>query len=278
MKLHLHIGAHKTATTHFQNVLEINKGLYPSGYEYIPMDEFRRNVTQPLDKGVNFCKSDFDEIFSSTPSVLIISEENISGHLNKILFNYDYLYPQLESRLTRLADFIKTFDEVEVWFSVRAMDSILPSMYCEFLRCCKFRPFEKILSGKYEQSWMPVINTIRECLPEAKINIVQYENYTSNLPKIISHIFNNNNGWNYQLNTRHRESFSHTTIDTFRKYNLIIPKFLTRATLNYISRASSKRQIGGKFSPFSQHQKQLLQSLYASDLATIKEMENVKLF
>ena len=133
MKLHLHIGAHKTATTHFQNVLATNQYLYPIGYKYIPMTDFRRNVTRLIGNKMNDFKPYLDEAIKDSPDVIIVSEENICGE-TKDIFECDYLYPRLESRLTSMVNFIEAFDEVEGWFSIRAMDTFLPSMYCEYLR------------------------------------------------------------------------------------------------------------------------------------------------
>jgi len=277
MKLHLHIGAHKTATTHFQNVLATNQYLYPIGYKYIPMIDFRRNVTRLIGNKMHDFKPYLDEALKDSPDVIIVSEENICGE-TKDIFECDYLYPRLESRLTSLVNFIKAFDEVEVWFSIRAMDTFLPSMYCEYLRHFKFKPFDKSLLGRHhEQSWIPVIQAIGLCLPKATINIIQYENYPSNLPSIINHIYKDTSGWDCLTDIRHRESFNHFAIDIYRKFNLISPKLLT-SFIKLLSKTYHKDNLVGKFSPFDQNQRKLLRSMYVNDLVTITKMKNVNVF
>ena len=277
MKLHLHLGAHKTATTHFQNVLMDNNDKYPDGYQYIPMEDFRANVTPFIGSRIDQCKPYLNEIQRSSPDVLIVSEENIAGEA-KDIFNYHYLYSRLEARLGNLSEAMDKFDDVEIWFSIRSMDEFLPSMYCEYLKYWKFKPFKKVFCGDYEQSWVPVVKAITKCFPHAKINIVQYENYTTTLPIIIDQIFGNNSGWNYQLDTRYRQSFSHIAIESISKIYFILPLVFTSMVLAEMSKYAYRHQSDHKFSPFTEQEKRLLRSIFAKDVKAISGMDNVILY
>lgn len=157
MKLHLHLGAHKTATTHFQNVLDENRSLYEHNAYYVSMQEFRNNVTHANNFLNPSCNSEVDSYLNKLTEIeqqiLIISEENIIGQTEE-MYRSDCLYNSAEKRLNRLNAFISKFSDVCIWFSIRSMDTFIPSMYCEYLLHYRYKRFSEVFSRQYAQSWI----------------------------------------------------------------------------------------------------------------------------
>ena len=50
-EIRLHIGAHKTATTHFQDIMELNQAFFAErGVTYVPRKAFRRSIAGALSR------------------------------------------------------------------------------------------------------------------------------------------------------------------------------------------------------------------------------------
>lgn len=279
MKLHLHLGAHKTATTHFQNVLETNRSFYPKDTNYVSMQSMRnhlvwgKNNTLVWHRSGNYLKS----LLNTHHSVLIISEENISGE-TKDIFTHSSLYEKLEPRLTSLLEFISQFEEIEIWFSIRSMDSFLPSIYCESLKHFPYNRFNRVYQGHIEHSWVPVIQQIRNVLPCSRINILRYENYMEALPQVISCMFKSNESWNYLVDERPLSSLNHDAVTLLDKMRFVLPKRVPRKFVQNLSNKFDYFSGGTKFSPFCEREKEYLNNQYENDINIIRILENVILY
>ena len=274
MKLHLHLGAHKTATTHFQKVLEVNRCLYPSNISYIEMEQFRNNVRWKGDcVDLTVCGSYLEEIKNSSPT-LVISEENLSGDTGNIHRDL-FLYSRIENKLKGLECFTKAFDDIEIWFSVRSMDGFIPSVFCESLRHHRYRKFEGVYAGNYTQIWFPVIQSICRLFPNSRINVIRYENYTTILPLVIERIFGENEGWDYLKDERPRPSMNHYACKLMASLGPVIPGSVSSKLVQRLSRLLNDNNIGHKFAPFNQKQVDDLLKLYEKDIKAIKQIEQV---
>lgn len=274
MKLHLHLGAHKTATTHFQKVLEVNRCFYYDNISYIEMEEFRSNLRWKGGR-VDFpsCGAYLNEIKGSC-STLVISEENLSGEAKDIYKNL-FLYSEIENRLDSFRTFTQDFDEIEVWFSIRSMDSFLPSIYCESLKHWRYKKFAKVYAGNYTQTWLPVIKSIRRVFPNARINVIRYDNYMAVLPSVIKRIFGENENWDYLEESRLRASMNHYACNLTPPGMRFIPAKISSRMLQGLSNLLNTNNLGHKFSPFNQQQVDGFLSVYEKDINVIKQMKQV---
>ena len=273
----MHLGAHKTATTHFQKVLEVNRCLHPSNISYIEMEQFRSNLRWKNGRvDVTSCGAYLDEIKRSC-STLVISEENLSGEAKDIYKNL-FLYSDIENRLSSLGEFTQDFDEIEVWFSIRSMDGFLPSIYCESLKHWRYRKFDKVYAGNYSQTWLPVIKSIRRVFPKARINVIRYENYKSALPLVIKKIFGKSENWDTLEGSRPRESMNHYACNLMPPGMKFIPAKISSRTLQGISNLLNDNNLGYKFAPFNQQQVDGLLDVYTKDINVIKKMKQVFLY
>jgi len=184
MHLHLHIGAHKTATTHLQNLLEETSEQYSHKTTFLPNSLVREKM---IFAGNDLKNEDFQNychrLSSSGAEHLIISDENICGHTYHI-FKEEQLYQHLKRRLHSLAFLTDMFETINIWLTIRNPLTFMPSIYCEALRWGKFRTFNEVYRGRHQQSWLPVIDNICTVFKEAKINVLLYEHYGKNLPQL----------------------------------------------------------------------------------------------
>lgn len=277
MKLHLHLGAHKTATTHFQSVLEQNRDIYEKNACYISMEEFRANVTY-AGKIINpYCYSEVDSYLNKLSEVkhqsLIVSEENIIGDI-KHIYHSKKLYVDLENRLDRLNDFVSKFSDVDIWLSIRSMDTFIPSMYCESLLHWRYRNFGKVFSGQYAHSWVPVILAIRKALPSVTINVIPYESYREILPKWLEIVTGVKSGWNLMQDDRPRSSFNSLAVKMLFYANPFIPQNKTSLFMEAVSNYLFRIGKGEKFMPFNDEIISSLGKLYEDDLKVIDNLSN----
>ncbi|MEJ8567759.1 hypothetical protein [Elongatibacter sediminis] len=282
MELHLHLGAHKTASTHFQRVMLCNRRLYEHAAHYVPLNEFRANVTRAsrfLDPRCRGAVDDYLVRLGSTQSrSLIISEENILGEANDA-YRARRLYRHLGKRAGRLKEFVSGFEDTTIWIAVRSMDEFIPALYCEALLHFRIRRFGRFFSGRYEQSWVPVILTLRDIFPQTKIIVIPYETYRETLPHWVAAMTGVDTGWDLLSGERPRESANHFAV----KIMGVVHPFCSRArapvVLEALSRHFYRKGIGGKFSPFGESVRNRLRSRYKSDLQEIESLgEGISLF
>ena len=274
MKLHLHFGAHKTATTHFQNVLEANRELYDSNTNYICSKEIRKKLRWSNDRVNLKASQPYLTDIKQSSTKLIISEENLSGE-TKDIYRQLFLYSNLEKRLNSFKCFTKSFDEVEIWFGIRSMDGFLPSIYCESLRHWPYNKFNNVYAKNYNQTWLPVIKRIKNIFPDSRINVIRHEHYMDNLPSIIKRIFDTNELWDYLEDERPRVSMNHYAINLMNVAHFFIPSVFFSSTVQNISDLMYKNNIGYKFTPFSQTQIDDFLDIYLKDINQIKQLDNV---
>src|SRR3954451_9411374 len=178
MLTHLHVGAHKTATTYIQSMLAANvSALHANGIGYLPLAEFRRLVTfklMKLDTGFFHLKDKVDRFFSHGRSDringLLLSDENIIGVCPNFV-ETGKLYQQAPARLRQLRKLLGG-NEIHMFFAIRAYDTFIPSAYGEALRNQrKFVPFEDFWDRvDLEQCRWPVIfNRMREALQPERV-------------------------------------------------------------------------------------------------------------
>lgn len=135
LKIHLHIGAHKTATTFVQTRLEGHKRLAALGVAVAPHARVRTEIADRLDgssltrfvgrsvaSGVKGVLADYEQA-----RLLVISDENLAGPMAS-LESPDGMYPALGSRLDTLLDSLDGHD-VTVFLSVRDYAAFFSSAY-----------------------------------------------------------------------------------------------------------------------------------------------------
>lgn len=187
--LRLHLGVHKTATTHAQAALAAlatdcsRRGISVLTPETIRdsglMEAFLQDVLEPGVSDVRRRIALVDALRDqgATGATLIVSEENIFGNADELLANP--IFPHMKNR-TRNLRALAARTETEVFLSLRSWDEILPSAYATALRF-KSVPdgFEAVRSAALASPpcWIAFLDRVMSCFPKARLRLWRQEDY-----------------------------------------------------------------------------------------------------
>jgi hypothetical protein len=277
MHLHLHLGLHKTATSHLQTLLQSTCERFAQHTHYMPNDFSRHHITgAEARKNPEMAYEYFHSLRSHDTQNIIVSEENICGH-SYSFFRTKRLYGELRQRLHNLAFLNDMFESMDIWVSIRDQATFFPSLYCEALRWGKFQGFNKILDGNLQQSWVPVIQTMSSVFPKARVRVLQYENYHDNLPDffeaLTAHPFDADMS---SRNTVNR-SLNALSVRLAANCDWFLPGMVSSRVVTRLN-ALTADYSQAKFSPFSPQQRDRLSNLYKQDKAKLALDPQVELF
>jgi hypothetical protein len=197
----IHLGGHKTATTHLQETLAAVRGdLVGQGLDFIPCALVReRNLAQTLGRrrpiarlpfvGSARMRAAIESVLAplrAGPEVVVFSEENIIGMPAHMLMMP--IYPQAAVNVGRLAS-LASQAEMVLFLSIRSYDTLLPSAYVETLKHAPPPPggFEdavaRSLSGP--PSWFDLVSRLRAAAPGIPLRIWRQEDYRANARAIM---------------------------------------------------------------------------------------------
>jgi hypothetical protein len=193
----IHVGAHKTATTHLQETLTLVRDrLAAGGIDFVP--------TRPLMRKQHFAEVLFQRrpiarlpIFGPAhmrdaietrvepmrigPDVVVLSEENILGLPRHILATP--FYPQVDQRIGRLASLGFRAD-LRLFLSIRSYDTLVPSAYAEALKHDPPPPggFAAVRARclAAPPSWFDLVARLRAAAPGIPLLIWRQEDYRAN--------------------------------------------------------------------------------------------------
>ncbi len=194
----LHIGAHKTATTHVQMTLAAQRAaLAAQGVDFLPLELVRPLHFPPSGGRFDWRRriggavmrrhlEDWVRPARGGPPRLAITEENILGNTIELL-RWPF-YPRAVERLRRLRALTET-KPVRLFLSIRSPDALLPSAYAQTLRT-RHVPggFEAIRERALRDppSWRDLVARIEAALPRATLRIWTLEDYRENRERILS--------------------------------------------------------------------------------------------
>jgi len=301
MKIIVHLGAHKTATTHLQNVLQkAESTLKGSGIYYWSLDDFRAKITKQIDWNRSHSPGFFKRIFfpgecpnrnpfsmfadtvdkiSREHGKIIISDENLLGGA-KAIYDTNQIYGKNANRIFFIRKLFRKYD-VQFFLSIRNPATFLPSIYCESLSWMKFRPFEEIFQKKplHELSWLPLISVLRDGLPGQKLTIWDYEVYRNDKQFIIDQLTGEDlSNWDLLEDQEPKARFSAKAVDlishgSFKNYD----EKYWRKKVNEIVVANPVSASNPKYQPFTTEMVKQLTLGYKRDLKKIEKMPGVVL-
>lgn len=190
----LHVGAHKTASTHLQRSLEISRKVLKSCDVRVMNTRLYRRTIGPIHK--EFADGDLTGAQARgqvTPIIhgaakgakrLILSDENILGQFPRT-FLEDRIYPWGRYRVATTMALLENY-EVELFLAIRSPLTYLQSAYSEALLHMTFRDFAGFVKPcqPTELRWFRLIEEIRTRLPDTPLTLWRYEDY----PRIRSQI------------------------------------------------------------------------------------------
>ncbi len=194
IKIIIHAGAHKTASTHLQNrVLENEKRVVKSGCSYLGPEKIRDQfgtLWRALGRSdtPDEQKRKLAALAAGQPR-LVISEENIIGGFKDLMNgpNRAILYPKAVERLARLAQLVAP-NPLHIAMAVREPSSYYVSVYNQLLLSGRFQTWERFSKGLDPTAvkWSDILRPIAEIPGVAAVSIWRYEDYHRLLPQILN--------------------------------------------------------------------------------------------
>jgi hypothetical protein len=184
----LHLGVHKTATTHLQDTLALHHdALAERGIDYIPMPIIRANRIPDLRRrnwrawvGGAPLRAEVNRKIAphrSGRDVVVMSAEDWVGSCHDLLAPVPY--PRAARRLGALGA-LAGDARLTFYLSIRSWDTILPAAYATVLRFEAypggFEPIRKRVVNK-PPSWVDLVDRIRAAAPKADVRLWDYESY-----------------------------------------------------------------------------------------------------
>jgi hypothetical protein len=282
----IHLGAHKTATTHLQETLTaVRSELAARGIDFIPNQLVRRQKlartlwrSRPVARLPIVGPARMREAIETTvaplrlgPATVVLSEENIVGVPEQILTVP--FYPQAALSVARLASLGPKADLV-FFLSIRSYDTLLPSAYAEALKHAPApaggfaRIKARLLAAP--PSWYDLVARLRAAAPGVPLRIWRQEDYRANAREIMETVCGCELGPLPELSDPSwTRSPSATAIAEVERLPAALPRedWVARVRAIYAAAAPGE----DRFRPFDQAEQRRLRADYEADLARIAQ-------
>ena len=285
----IHLGAHKTATTHLQETLSaMRPALLGQGVDNIPIMLLRQhrfaralwrkqvwNRVAPLRGPMlrRLLARELDPLRAG-PGNLVLSEEKLLGSSQDVFA--EPIYPGLERIVTLLAT-LGRHAELTLFLSIRSFDAQLPSAYVQELR------YMPPIAGGFENirprvlarppSWFELVRRIRAAAPGVRLRVWRQEDYRDNTAAILAAVCGVD-----RLGPLPELADPHWTkspsLEAIRAVEALppLPELERRERVRAIFRADDAGG-GPPFRPFSDAERGLLRAAYAADLERIAALD-----
>jgi hypothetical protein len=280
-KWRIHIGAHKTATTHLQDLAAMHRNeLISKGIDFISRPDARRKKI-PARAGRFDWRYKFHgfpllwsfekhiKSLRTGPSTVVLSEENFLG--KSAHFLTPVFYPEASYHLRTLS-LLSQRAELSIFLSIRPQASIIPSAFVETLRSKQlvggFEPIRKQLMSS-PPSWLTLVRNITKIIPNAHLSIWTMDNYLNNKQAILSHFC----GVNFPLfdDIPPPPTTKSPSAEAIRKIERLKPAMEIKAYRKEVALIIEQDQGKTKFAPFTESEQLLLSEQYHSDILAIKQ-------
>jgi len=286
-KIIMHLGAHKTASTHLQRSLKKNQNrLNAAGYTYFTPKQCRDAlfpITLRLrDGGDRAALQKHAEMMfhgaANGNANLILSDENIIGHLNQ-LFNNDLIYPWSNFRTARFFALLPDH-RFELFISLRNMASFLPSAYVENLLHSEYLTFEQFLKGTepWAFSWATMMRRFGNMSGGRQFTVWRYEDYGAIKSDIVAAMTTTNLAKGFKfLNKRPRPILSHAAVDYYANQRI---SGRSGPAADLLQDAGELFPLGEQYPAFQPFDRQTIEKLdekYLNDMKLIANMAHVRM-
>ncbi|KPQ07259.1 MAG: hypothetical protein HLUCCA12_05465 [Rhodobacteraceae bacterium HLUCCA12] len=199
MQIILHIGAHKTASTHLQLALAHRRGALGRGGTalFLPgdlrKDGLRLQNYLGLEPSAASAAEHGAQIRAAFATAarwadrLVVSDENILGALyNPGVFREGTLYAHAGARLALLAATLPD-GPVTVALALRNPAGYLTSVYSQWLMSGRVMPFDRFLGAVDPAAlrWSGLVERLIDAMPGLRLAVWRYEDYPAVAPAVL---------------------------------------------------------------------------------------------
>ncbi|SEA64032.1 hypothetical protein [Rubrimonas cliftonensis] len=285
----MHLGVHKTATTHVQDLLEHNRmRLLERGVDYLPMEVNRLNqlpdlrmrhwrlwaAGAPMRRHIHAALAPL----RAGPQTVVVSEENWLGPSPDALASP--IYPRAWLRMRAFASLEGDGARLEVFLSLRYWETMLPSVYVQILR-------ERVVPGGFDTvreavrtrppSWAAHLKRLRRAAPAVKIRVWRYEDYRSAQGHILSALCGVDVSDLEDVTPPVRTRAPHAdAVPAAERLDASLPPRERNARVAELFNAPSPPGAE-PFAPFDTTERKRLRALYARDIDAIAQLDGVEL-
>ncbi len=207
LKFHLHLGFHKTASTHIQRLLDHNHQRFrKDGIYIVPHKKLRNRYTRVtetyanqqigMDFGEPMSDAEFAQMtqhfWDSIPHQkferLVLSEENVAGHVGQCVFP-GLLYRFPKHYMQYFAQALPR-NPTQIDVVIRRYDTFFASCYLEYISSTgahRYIPvaemMEKVMINT--PSWWDVLQLMAQVFGTARINVWLYEDLRKTMPDLL---------------------------------------------------------------------------------------------
>jgi hypothetical protein len=283
----VHLGAHKTATTHLQNTLTaIRPRLVARGVDPIPRDALRdaglaqalnerRIATRlPILRGV-IAKRLLAELLDPLregPETVVLSEEKLMGAPRKVFS--DPFYPMIEHIVPTLATLGGKAD-VTLFLSIRGFDAQLASTYAQELRALPPPEggFEAIRARVVAKppSWYELARRIRKAAPGTPLRIWRQEDYRDHQRAILSELVGCDTGALPDLDDP--LGTKSPSLEAIREAEALPRRLSAEERRFQVDAIFAAAGAGTRFSPFTRGEVAEFRAGYAADLERMRALD-----
>ncbi len=292
MKLSLHLGAHKTASTYIQKRLGRNRAVLDKrGVLYIPLDELRANFSVPIldivprKKGLGrflvnrrartYLRDRIAERAARADPPLqrvVLSDENFIGSPRRIVTS-GRLYPDIGAKLTLLRDYLDGF-EIEIFFGIRHQGAFASSVFAEALRHSDRAVYSETafrnawLAG--DPNWAQVIDEIVQVFPNSPAIVWNYDDFGALERRLMNRICGETRRKRFPKRLDPiRESFSQAAMEELLRIQDVEGPAMRKAKLRETRLKYPRGETYPPYSLWSEEQLAELGALFEADLAAI---------
>lgn len=281
----LHIGAHKTATTHLQDALAQRRAaVAAAGVDFIPRELFRAvsdfpppDPRWPPARGFQRRRAFANALAQVRlgPETVAISEETLPGLTPEMLA--DPLYPRAERRLASFAALARR-EELQLFLSIRSFDEALPSAYAQALRAVPLPGGFAACMARAEArppSWADYVERLLQLFSRAPLTVWTMEAYRADPRGVAALYLGVDPGpiekGNAPASTRTPSS---AAVAEAEARSTELPADLSDAERRRIIGGIYDRHAGNgpKFNPLTEPLRARLKARYADDLVRIAGM------
>lgn len=279
MKVRLHIGAHKTATTHLQDNLAAQEALIlRHGWAYLPRPMLRQagllqavfaqHVRAMQGQGPRLLLADMLKPPAHIPRNFILSEEDILGSSADLL---TAVYPHARARLLAWAA-VAPPERTEVFLAIRDYAGLLPSAYSQALRDGSPPPPFATCRAAWREGrlgWPDLVRSIAEVFGASQVSVWTMEHYLSDPAAVLSAFAG------LPLAEVKRGAPSDTTrlsAALVRAIEALDPGLSIPARRQAAQRLAERAAPGPKFDPLTGDEKAALSARYRADIETIRAL------